>query len=68
MGRPGVPADIRTLIRTLAQAYLRWGGPRIHGEVLKLGIDVCQGDRRKIHGAPPAAALADVAHVPAESP
>ena len=42
MGRPTVAADVRTLIRTMAQANPRWGGPRIHGELLKLGIDVCQ--------------------------
>ena len=42
MGRPTVPADVRTLIRTMAQANPRWGAPRIHGELLKLGLDVCQ--------------------------
>jgi hypothetical protein len=42
MGRPTVPADVRTLIRTMAQANPRWGAPRIHGELLKLGIDVSQ--------------------------
>ena len=42
MGRPSVPADIRTLIRTMAQVNPRWGATRIHGELLKLGIDVCQ--------------------------
>jgi putative transposase len=42
MGRPNVPADIRTLIRTMSQANPRWGAPRIHGELLKLGINVCQ--------------------------
>src|ERR1700686_385257 len=42
LGRPTVPADVRTLIRTMAQANPRWGAPRIHGELLKLGIDVCQ--------------------------
>src|SRR5216683_472572 len=42
MGRPTVAADIRTLIRTMAQANPRWGAPRLHGELLKLGIDVCQ--------------------------
>jgi putative transposase len=42
MGRPTVPAAIRTLIRTMAQANPRWGAPRIHGELLKLRIDVCQ--------------------------
>ena len=42
MGRPTVPADVRMLIRTMAQANPRWGAPRIHGELRKLGIDVCQ--------------------------
>jgi putative transposase len=42
IGRPTAPADIRALIRTMAQANPRWGAPRIHGELLKLGIDVCQ--------------------------
>jgi hypothetical protein len=37
-----VPADIRTLIRTMAQTNPRWGAPRIHGELLKLGLDVCE--------------------------
>ena len=35
-------SDVRTLIRTMSQANPRWGAPRIHGELLKLGIDVCQ--------------------------
>jgi hypothetical protein len=26
----------------MAQANPRWGALRIHGELLKLGIDVCQ--------------------------
>src|ERR1700736_6913698 len=26
----------------MVQANPRWGAPRIHGELLKLGIDVCQ--------------------------
>jgi hypothetical protein len=42
MGRPTVPADIRALIREMANTNPRWGAPRIHGELLKLGIDVCQ--------------------------
>jgi putative transposase len=42
IGRPTVPADVRALIRTMAAANTRWGAPRIHGELLKLGIDVCQ--------------------------
>src|SRR4029453_5322948 len=35
--RPTVAADIRTLTRTMAQGNPRWGAPRIHGELLKLG-------------------------------
>ena len=50
MGRPTVPANIRTLIRTMAQTNPRWGAPRIHGELLKLGIDVCQATVAKYMG------------------
>jgi transposase InsO family protein len=41
-GRRGVPADVRALIREMSAANPRWGAPRIHGELLKLGIDVGQ--------------------------
>ena len=41
MGRPSVPADVRALIGTMSAANPRWGAPRIHGELLKLGIDTC---------------------------
>ena len=50
MGRPTLPADIRTLIRTMAQANPRWGAPRIHGELLKLGNDLCQATVAKYMG------------------
>jgi hypothetical protein len=48
--RPAVPANIRTLIRTMAEANPRWGAPRIHGELQKLGIDVCQATVAKYMG------------------
>ena len=41
-GRPMVPADIRALIRTISRENPLWGAPRIHGELLKLGIDIAQ--------------------------
>jgi putative transposase len=41
-GRPRVSADVRALIRTMSQTNPLWGAPRIHGELLKLGIAVCQ--------------------------
>jgi hypothetical protein len=37
-GRPKTPADIRRLIREMSVANPLWGAPRIHGELLKLGI------------------------------
>jgi hypothetical protein len=53
-GRPTVPADVRVLIRTMSQTNARWGAPRIHGELLKLGIDVCQATVAKYMAPPPA--------------
>ena len=41
-GRPEVAANIRDLIRRMRQANPLWGAPRIHGELLKLGIAVAQ--------------------------
>ncbi len=41
VGRPAAPADIRDLIRTISHDNPLWGAPRIHGELLKLGIDSC---------------------------
>ena len=55
-GRPGVPLDVRTLIRELSTANPLWGAPRIHGELLKLGISVSQSTVAKYmrrHARPP---------------
>jgi hypothetical protein len=41
-GRPRTPDEIRQLIRDMSIANSLWGAPRIHGELLKLGIDVGQ--------------------------
>src|ERR1700687_1147579 len=41
-GRPIVPLEVRKLIREMSIANPLWGAPRIHGELLKLGIDVGQ--------------------------
>jgi len=41
-GRPTVPAEIRRLIREMSIANPLWGAPRIHGELLKLGIEIGQ--------------------------
>ena len=58
-GRPRIDADIRALIGRMAKENRLRGAPRIHGELLKLGITVqsirCRGicptesrDRRKL--------------------
>ena len=41
-GRPAVTLEIRRLIREMSIANPLWGAPRIHGELLKLGIDIGQ--------------------------
>jgi putative transposase len=41
-GRPKVSAEIRGLIRKMSSENRLWGAPRIHGELLKLGYDVCE--------------------------
>ena len=41
-GRPPIPREIRDLIREMSRANWLWGAPRIHGELLKLGIEVAQ--------------------------
>ena len=41
-GRPKVRMEIRRLIREMSLANRLWGAPRIHGELLKLGIEVAQ--------------------------
>jgi hypothetical protein len=39
-GRPAVPEGVRALIRTMSRENPLWDAPRIHGELLKLGIDI----------------------------
>ena len=38
----GALAEIKTLIRRIASENPRWGAPRIHGEILKLGLWVSE--------------------------
>src|SRR5262245_51671852 len=42
VGRPSLSPEIRQLIRTMSEANPLWGAPKIHGELLKLGIAVSQ--------------------------
>jgi putative transposase len=41
-GRKTVSKEIKHLMLTMAEANPLWGAPRIHGELLKLGIDVSE--------------------------
>jgi hypothetical protein len=41
-GRPAVPKEVRDLIRMMSRNNPRWGAPRIHGELLKLGIEITE--------------------------
>ena len=45
-GRPVVSMEVRQLIREMSIENPLWGAPRIHGELLKLGINVGQNPRR----------------------
>jgi putative transposase len=42
VGRPHVNAEIKALVIRMAAANPLWGAPRIHGELLKLGIAVAE--------------------------
>ena len=42
LGRPKMSVENRDLIRRMSLANPLWGAPRIHGELLKLGIEVSQ--------------------------
>jgi len=41
-GRPPVNAEIKALVSRMVTANPLWGAPRIHSELLKLGIDVAE--------------------------
>ena len=56
MGRRRVPKEVRDLIRRMSRTNPIWGAPRIHGELLKLGITVSQATVSKYmvrHRNPP---------------
>ena len=46
-GRPAMPAGIRSLARQVSRENPLWGAPRIHGELLKLGIEIAQSSVAK---------------------
>ena len=40
-GRSVIARQVRDLIRRMCRENRGWGAPRIHGDLLKLGIDIC---------------------------
>jgi len=55
-GRPRVPKETRDLIRTFSRDNVGWGAPRIHSELLKLGIKISESSISKYmvrHPKPP---------------
>ena len=57
-------APVRALIRRLCRDNPLRGAPRVHGELLKLGIDIGETSVSKLHGPPPETALTNLADVP----
>ena len=41
-GRPPVPREVRELIRRMSRENPLWGAPRVHGELMKLGIKISE--------------------------
>ena len=52
-GRPPVGSELSDLVRTMAIANPLWGAPRIHGELLKLGLEVSQRTVARLMPRPP---------------
>src|ERR1700692_2122717 len=46
-GRPQIDMELRGLIRRMSMENPLWGAPRIHGELLKLGLEVAQSSVAK---------------------
>ena len=42
VGRPLTALEVRTAIHTMASENPTWGAPRIHGELLKLGLEISE--------------------------
>ena len=42
VGWPAVSTEVKSLIKQMAEANPTWGAPQIHGELLKLGMEISE--------------------------
>src|SRR5258708_37159910 len=53
-GRPQIQTELRVLIRQMSMENALWGAPRIHGELLRLGVQVAQASGAEYMAKPSA--------------
>ncbi len=65
-GRPPIDPEVRAPIRKMSEANPRWGAPRVHGELRKIGIDVSQAGVQ-VHGSASKAPVPDMEELSRQS-
>ena len=66
-GRPKIDREVRDLIRRMSKENPLWGAPRIHGELLMLGIEVAQSTVARYMTRRAGATLPGLEDIPAQS-
>jgi putative transposase len=65
-GRPRIDSTCRDLIRRMAAENCLWGAPRIHGELLKLGITISERSVSRYLAWPSDQPVTNMADIPRE--
>jgi hypothetical protein len=66
-GRPAAPKELRQLIRILSRENPLWGAPHIHGELLKLGINIGETSVSKYMVRHRKTSVTDMEDIPGQS-